>query len=103
MPSTRPPQDRTVSELSHVTEAASTPKTELTDSIPSQTPPQAAVEHNTELDPKVAGLQAMFPDFDAFVLQSVLEVHGGDQDRAIDALLGMSDPEYHSTAPPVEV
>jgi hypothetical protein len=29
------------------------------------------------------------------VLQSV----GGNQDRAIDALLGMSDPDYRSEAP----
>lgn len=28
--------------------------------------------------------------------QSVLDSVGGNQDRAIDALLGMSDPEYKS-------
>lgn len=33
--------------------------------------------------------------------QSVLESVGGDQDSAIDALLGMSDPEYRSDSRPV--
>lgn len=33
--------------------------------------------------------------------QSVLESVGGDQDRAIDLLLGMSDPNFKSEAPPI--
>jgi len=49
-------------------------------------------------DPNVVALQGMFPDFDYAVLQSVLESVGGDQDKAIDILLGMSDPSYSSTA-----
>ncbi|KZT10854.1 uncharacterized protein LAESUDRAFT_352773 [Laetiporus sulphureus 93-53] len=53
--------------------------------------------------PEVAALRAMFPDFDAAVLQSVLESVGGDQERAIDVLLGMSDPDYVSTAAPAPV
>jgi hypothetical protein len=32
--------------------------------------------------------------------QSVLESVGGDQDSAVDTLLGMSDPEHVSTAIP---
>ncbi|KAF8581594.1 hypothetical protein K439DRAFT_1414134 [Ramaria rubella] len=48
-------------------------------------------------DPKVAALLAMFPDFDSSLLQSVLESVSGDQDRAVDVLLGMSDPSYNST------
>ena len=48
-------------------------------------------------DPKVAALLAMFPDFDISLLQSVLESVAGDQDRAVDVLLGMSDPSYTST------
>jgi hypothetical protein len=47
----------------------------------------------------------MFPDFDDTVLQYVLESVRGDQDRAIDTLLGMNDPDYvsagHPQAPPV--
>ena len=35
--------------------------------------------------------------------QSVLESVGGDQDRAVDMLLGMSDPEYVSQAAPAPV
>ncbi|KAI0930016.1 hypothetical protein AcV5_006826 [Taiwanofungus camphoratus] len=46
--------------------------------------------------PQVATLRAMFPDFDGAVLQSVLESVNYDQDRAVDILLGMSDPEYVS-------
>jgi CUE domain len=45
-------------------------------------------------DPKVTALLAMFPDFDTSLLQSVLESVAGDQDRAVDVLLGMSDPSY---------
>lgn len=56
------------------------------------------VEDEPELDPKVAGLQAMFPTFDAGVLQSILEVSGGDEDQAIETLLSMSDPEYKPPA-----
>lgn len=32
--------------------------------------------------------------------QSVLQSVDGNQERAIDALLGMSDPDYRSEAPP---
>ena len=49
---------------------------------------------------QLASLHAIFPDFDAEMLQSVLESVGGDQDRAVDTLLGMSDPEHVSTSGP---
>ncbi|KAI0039766.1 hypothetical protein FA95DRAFT_1684134 [Auriscalpium vulgare] len=51
-------------------------------------------------DPQIASLHAIFPDFDAALLQSVLESVGGNEDRAVDALLGMSDPEHVPTAAP---
>ncbi|KAL1760516.1 hypothetical protein FB107DRAFT_256041 [Schizophyllum commune] len=51
-------------------------------------------------DPRVAALKAMFPDFDDQILLSVLDSVSGNQDRAIDMLLGMSDPEYKATAVP---
>ena len=38
-----------------------------------------------------------------FDRQSVLESVGGDQDRAIDMLLGMSDPNYVPQEPPTVV
>ncbi|ESK88407.1 cue domain-containing protein [Moniliophthora roreri MCA 2997] len=47
-------------------------------------------------DPQVADLKAIFPDFDDAILQSVLASVGGNQDQAIDTLLGMSDPNYKS-------
>ncbi|KZT58926.1 hypothetical protein CALCODRAFT_494417 [Calocera cornea HHB12733] len=45
-------------------------------------------------DPRIAALQAIFPDFDPTVLASVLDACDGDQERAIEMLLGMSDPSY---------
>ncbi|EEB89557.1 hypothetical protein MPER_12327 [Moniliophthora perniciosa FA553] len=53
-----------------------------------------ANEHPSE--PQIAGLKAMFPDFDDAILQSVLASVRGNQDQAIDMLLGMSDPNYKS-------
>ncbi|OSD07015.1 hypothetical protein PYCCODRAFT_1474392 [Trametes coccinea BRFM310] len=52
---------------------------------------------DVQVHPQVAALRAMFPDFDVAILQSVLESVNGDQERAVDVLLGMSDPEYVST------
>ncbi|EPT04691.1 hypothetical protein FOMPIDRAFT_1157008 [Fomitopsis schrenkii] len=59
------------------------------------TPAQTENEHE---HPQVALLRGMFPDFDNVILQSVLESVNYDQDRAIDVLLGMSDPNYVSSA-----
>ena len=68
--------------------------------------PQALEQHanepaNEPANPAVALLKSMFPDFDDLVLQTVLESVSGDQDAAIDVLLGMSDPSYVSTHTPV--
>ncbi|KZT71771.1 hypothetical protein DAEQUDRAFT_749785 [Daedalea quercina L-15889] len=59
----------------------------------SEAPAETGNEH-----PQVSLLRGMFPDFDTVVLQSVLESVNYDQDRAIDVLLGMSDPNYISSA-----
>ncbi|KAF7985085.1 hypothetical protein HWV62_8963 [Athelia sp. TMB] len=64
--------------------------------------PNVDPDQTTEI-PEIASLKAMFPDFDVAVLQSVLESCGGNQDRAIDMLLGMSDPDYVSQQPPAPV
>ncbi|KZT29152.1 hypothetical protein NEOLEDRAFT_1175458 [Neolentinus lepideus HHB14362 ss-1] len=59
--------------------------------------------HEEAVDPRVASLQPMFPDFEPIILQSVLESVGWDQGRAVDALLGMNDPDYvpqHQPEPP---
>ncbi|KAG6880031.1 hypothetical protein C0992_007828 [Termitomyces sp. T32_za158] len=61
------------------------------------TPPQTASTPPPPpppTDPRIAALRALFPDYDDLILSSVLDSVNGDQDRAIDALLGMSDPEY---------
>ncbi|KAG1725402.1 uncharacterized protein EDB91DRAFT_1062246 [Suillus paluster] len=62
--------------------------------------PQRPSDNN--VDPRIASLRAMFPDFDDSLLSSVLQSANGDQDLAIDTLLGMSDPDYVSQplAPP---
>lgn len=48
----------------------------------------------------VASLQAMFPSYDAEVLQVLLEENGGSLDRTIDTVLRMTDPEYAASNPP---
>lgn len=56
-----------------------------------------------DVDPSIASLHAMFPDFDHSLLSSVLQSVNGDQDLAIDTLLGMSDPDYVAQPlPPAE-
>ncbi|KAG1736036.1 hypothetical protein EDB19DRAFT_1723340 [Suillus lakei] len=60
-----------------------------------QRPPDA------DVDPRIASLHAMFPDFDDSLLSSVLQSVNGDQDMAIDTLLGMSDPDYVSQPLPL--
>ncbi|KAF8199918.1 hypothetical protein K438DRAFT_1966269 [Mycena galopus ATCC 62051] len=71
-------------------------------STPAQTTEPVAPPRERELvaDPRLGVLRAMFPDFDDSLLQSVLNSVQGDTDRAIDALLGMSDPNYHSEPVP---
>jgi len=77
----------------------------MTDSPPAADPTPvepttAQPVDETPTNPQVTALQAIFPDFEPIILQSVLDSVDGNQDRAIDKLLGMSDPEYaeqHST------
>ncbi|KAI9455471.1 hypothetical protein BJY52DRAFT_1280236 [Lactarius psammicola] len=68
----------------------------LTQQESSATPPAPAEQPAIDefADPKIAPLHAIFPDFDAAILYSVIDSVGGDQDRAVDALLSMSDPEH---------
>ncbi|KDR75089.1 hypothetical protein GALMADRAFT_248978 [Galerina marginata CBS 339.88] len=70
---------------------------------PVQTPPNAPsppqTERDTVVDPRVVALRGLFPDYDDLILQSVLQSANGNQDRAIDVLLGMSDPDYRSEQP----
>ncbi|KAH7924235.1 hypothetical protein BV22DRAFT_1105624 [Leucogyrophana mollusca] len=101
--STVPPPDF----LDSASPPVQTPPPEFTSNAPTPGPemitttnqaPAAAPTSPTEpTDPRIGGLKAMFPDFDDGLLLSVLESVGGDQDRAVDVLLGMSDPDYVST------
>lgn len=83
--------------------------------------PPRTLEENQLLDPQTASLHAIFPDFDPTVLyvhatrrhgrlisfistrQSVLHSVGGNQDRAVDMLLGMSDPDFKDNHVPVRI
>jgi hypothetical protein len=56
-------------------------------------PPTAAETEQDEIDPSVAPLVAMFPDFDPAVLEAVYLSNNKDQSAAIEALLSMSNPE----------
>ena len=56
------------------------------------TPPHPAVDEFA--DPKISQLHAMFPDLNAAALYSAVDSVGGDQGRAVDALLAVSDPDY---------
>jgi len=64
------------------------------------TPPLPQRPPEDGVDPRIASLHAMFPDFDDSLLLSVLQSVNGDQDQAIDTLLGMSDPDYISQPQP---
>lgn len=59
-----------------------------------QSRPAAANDHPPPSDPRVETLLAIFPSFDPSILQYVLEDVNWDQDRAVDVLLGMSDPTH---------
>ncbi|KAG6873535.1 hypothetical protein C0995_014405 [Termitomyces sp. Mi166 len=73
-----------------------TTTTSSTDATAGTTPTSTTITttENRSKDPRIASLHALFPDYDDLILYSVLDSVDGDQDRAIDALLGMSDPEY---------
>ncbi|KAJ7267626.1 hypothetical protein B0H12DRAFT_1200779 [Mycena haematopus] len=64
--------------------------------VPASEPAAPPRERELVADARLGVLRAMFPDFDDSLLQSVLDSVQGNTDRAIDALLGMSDPDYHS-------
>jgi hypothetical protein len=56
--------------------------------------PTAPVSVPAPTDPKVLELIAMFPTIDVPVIELVLETSGGSVDRAIETLLGMTDPDF---------
>ncbi|KAL0578442.1 hypothetical protein V5O48_003542 [Marasmius crinis-equi] len=102
--SSPPPMATAIANSPPATATASPPATTFTTTSPQdlhQSAPQESVDV-PPADPRLATLKAMFPDFDDVLLLSVLESVGGNQDQAIDSLLGMSDPEYRSDARPQE-
>ncbi|KAL1411859.1 hypothetical protein Q8F55_002832 [Vanrija albida] len=54
----------------------------------------AAAPAPAHANPKVNELAVMFPTVDTGVIEMVLESVGGSQDRAIESLLQMTDPEF---------
>ncbi|TEB30372.1 hypothetical protein FA13DRAFT_1856907 [Coprinellus micaceus] len=65
----------------------------------STSPPSPFQDTQAPGDPRVAELRAMFPDLDDTILLMVLESVNGNQERAIETLLGMSDPDYKPETP----
>ncbi|KAH0828179.1 hypothetical protein J3R83DRAFT_3881 [Lanmaoa asiatica] len=66
--------------------------------------PQMQETDTTPIDPRIASLKAIFPDFDDAVILSVLESTNNDHDRALDVLLGMNDPSFvPPTLPPSQL
>jgi hypothetical protein len=62
-------------------------------SPPTATATVTVTPEQTEIDPAVAPLVAMFPDFDPSVLEAVYLSNNRDQNAAIEVLLGMNNPE----------
>lgn len=62
--------------------------------IPAAPPPQTRED---EVDPAIASLVAIFPTFDHDLLREILRECGGNEEQAVDILLGMSDPSHVPT------
>lgn len=60
----------------------------------SSNPPPPSFNAPQAEDPKVAELRIMFPTVEVVVIEMILESVGGSQDRAIEQLLSMTDPEF---------
>lgn len=50
------------------------------------------------VDPKIASLAAIFPAFDQDLLRDILNECNGNEEQAVDVLLGMSDPNHVPSA-----
>lgn len=68
------------------------PTAQITDL--SSNPPPPSFNAPPAEDPKVAELRVMFPTVEVVVIEMILESVGGSQDRAIEQLLSMTDPEF---------
>ena len=63
-------------------------------SPPSGATPTAATQDASPIDPAIASLVAIFPTFDHDLLRDVLNECNNNEERAVDILLGMSDPNH---------
>ncbi|WVQ93685.1 hypothetical protein IAU59_000761 [Kwoniella sp. CBS 9459] len=61
---------------------------------PHPTQPQQQPPSDADLDPKISELRQIFPNVEISVIELVLETCGGSTDRAIEQLLGMTDPDF---------
>lgn len=43
---------------------------------------------------KAVSLKSLFPTVDLAVIESVLEAHGGSEDRAVESLLALTDESF---------
>lgn len=66
--------------------------------IPAAPPPPVTQPREDErVDPAIASLVAIFPTFDHDLLREILRECGGNEEQAVDILLGMSDPSHVPT------
>ncbi|KAK6905429.1 hypothetical protein I203_106258 [Kwoniella mangroviensis CBS 8507] len=63
---------------------------------PGPPPPASVATQPVHADPKVVELHQMFPTVEISVIELILETSQGSTDRAIEQLLGMTDPEFKS-------
>ncbi|WVR03649.1 hypothetical protein IAU60_000644 [Kwoniella sp. DSM 27419] len=71
-----------------------TPTSVVTDHTLPTAPRQAELAPRQYGNPKVEELHQMFPTVEIGVIELVLETTGGSQDRAIEQLLAMTDPNF---------
>ncbi|KAI0088154.1 hypothetical protein BDY19DRAFT_907113 [Irpex rosettiformis] len=69
------------------------------DEIPNPTNRATDNPQQMQTHPSVAQLKGIFPDFDDALLESVLASVNYNEEAAVEALLGMSDPSYVSSQP----
>lgn len=84
--------DESTAAKAEATETAATPAVPAAVAAPAA--PPAAPSPAPEASPEVKELHAMFPAIEIGVIAIVLESVGGSQDRAIEQLLAMNDPDF---------
>ncbi|KAF8322219.1 hypothetical protein DL93DRAFT_2072093 [Clavulina sp. PMI_390] len=63
------------------------------------TSPAPPSQPETPVDPQIASLAAIFPTFDHELMKDILNQCNGNEEQAIDVLLGMTDPSHVPSAP----